>query len=131
MATAVLLAVLLPTAGALSAQSRQGLLSLPEGRLFYEVVGTGDPIFVVHGGPGLDHRYLRPGLDVLASSHALVYYDQRGTGRPAPIAMARALAEAFPQGRFVPLDSGHFPCIEDPQGLAEAVSGFLAGLGGG
>lgn len=60
---------------------RQGLVSLEAGRLFYETVGTGDPIIVVHGGPGLDHGYLRPGLDVLATSHMLVYYDQRGTGR--------------------------------------------------
>jgi len=288
-----------------AAQVRQGLLSLPEGRIFYEVVGSGDPILVVHGGPGLDHNYLRPGLDVLAASHALVYYDQRGTGRsdvpvgpetideadfvqdiddlraalgyervtvlghsfggllalayarahpeatralvlldtaepgrrwaaetarrqsaartpedsatlaalrasagfegrdretmsriyrtayrstmripdrveelnldlsgrtaangpevarllgtsmagfdawgwlgelqmpvlvvhgryePAPVAMARALADAVPNGHFVALDSGHFPWIEDPQGLASAVSGFLAGLVGG
>jgi proline iminopeptidase len=60
---------------------RQGLVSLEDGRLFYEVVGAGDPIIVVHGGPGLDHSYLRPGLDMLASAHSLVYYDQRGTGR--------------------------------------------------
>lgn len=62
-------------------QGRQGLLSFPTGRLFYEVVGAGDAVLVVHGGPGLDHNYLRPGLDVLASSRALIYYDQRGTGR--------------------------------------------------
>ncbi len=61
--------------------SRQGLLSLDHARIFYEVVGSGDPIIVIHGGPGLDHNYLRPGLDVLASSHTLVYYDQPGTGR--------------------------------------------------
>lgn len=79
VALAVLAWVLLPAVGA--AQARQGLLSLASGRLFYEVVGEGDPIVVVHGGPGLDHNYLRPGLDVLASSRALVYYDQRGTGR--------------------------------------------------
>lgn len=61
--------------------ARQGLLSLPEGRIFYEVVGQGDPIVVIHGGPGLDHAYLRPGLDVLTGVGSLVYYDQRGTGR--------------------------------------------------
>lgn len=60
---------------------RQGLLSLDDARLFYEVVGSGDPIIVVHGGPGLDHSYLQPGLNVLARSNTLVYYDQRGTGR--------------------------------------------------
>ncbi len=61
--------------------SRQGLLSLDHARLFYEVVGSGDPMIVIHGGPGMDHNYLRPGLDVLGSSHTLIYYDQRGTGR--------------------------------------------------
>ena len=35
------------------------------------MVGSGDPVVVVHGGPGLDHNYLRPGMDVLASGHAL------------------------------------------------------------
>ena len=66
----------------LSAQtSRQGLLSLEDGRIFYEVIGSGSPIVVIHGGPGLDHNYLQPGLDILASRNTLVYYDQRGTGR--------------------------------------------------
>lgn len=62
-------------------RARQGLLSLDDARLFYEVVGEGDPVIVVHGGPGLDHAYLQPGLDVLATRHTLVYYDQRGSGR--------------------------------------------------
>jgi proline iminopeptidase len=63
-------------------RARQGLLSLEDARLFYEVVGsTGDPIVVVHGGPGLDHAYLQPGLDALATRNTVIYYDQRGTGR--------------------------------------------------
>lgn len=62
-------------------QRAQGIVSLDDARLFYEVVGSGDPILVVHGGPGLDHAYLQPGLDVLARRAQLVYYDQRGTGR--------------------------------------------------
>ena len=69
-------------AGPLDAQRvRQGLMSLEDARLFYEVVGTGAPVVVVHGGPGLDHEYLQPGLDVLAARNTLIYYDQRGTGR--------------------------------------------------
>jgi len=37
---------------------------------------------VLHGGPGLDHNYLRPSLDALATSRArLVYVDLRGHGR--------------------------------------------------
>jgi proline iminopeptidase len=40
---------------------------------------------VLHGGPGADHGYLRPGFDVLAEGRQLVYYDQRGGGRsPVP-----------------------------------------------
>lgn len=61
--------------------ARQGLLSLDHARIYYEVLGSGDPIIVVHGGPGLDHTYLRPGLDALAAQNTLIYYDQRGTGR--------------------------------------------------
>jgi proline iminopeptidase len=82
LGTVALLAVLagLPASGA-AQEARQGLVSLDDARLFYEVVGSGDPIIVVHGGPGLDHAYLRPGLDALATRHTLVYYDQRGTGR--------------------------------------------------
>lgn len=61
--------------------ARQGLLTLEDARLFYEVVGSGEPIVIVHGGPGLDHEYLQPGLDALGTRHTLIYYDQRGTGR--------------------------------------------------
>jgi proline iminopeptidase len=68
-------------ADASAQRARQGLLSLETARIFYEVVGEGEPIIVIHGGPGLDHSYLQPGLDALAIRHALVYYDQRGTGR--------------------------------------------------
>lgn len=60
---------------------RQGLVSTEDARIFYEVVGDGDPVIVVHGGPGLDHNYLRPGLDILGNRLELAYYDQRGTGR--------------------------------------------------
>ena len=78
------------------AQARQGLLSLPDARLFYEAVGSGDPIVVVHGGPGLDHNYLRPGLDVLSTRNTVVYYDQRGTGRSdAPLDSTGINFDAF------------------------------------
>lgn len=74
-------AAVAPSHAAGQQRARQGLLSLEDARIFYEVVGTGEPIVVVHGGPGLDHAYLQPGLDALASRYTLVYYDQRGTGR--------------------------------------------------
>jgi proline iminopeptidase len=44
-------------------------------------VGMGNPpLIVLHGGPGMDHRYLRPSLDALADEHWVIYLDQRGSG---------------------------------------------------
>ncbi|HVD60236.1 MAG TPA: alpha/beta hydrolase [Gemmatimonadaceae bacterium] len=40
-----------------------------------------DPIIVLHGGPGADHRYLLPQMLHLAESHDVLFYDQRGGGR--------------------------------------------------
>ena len=39
----------------------------------------------------------------------------------APIASARALADAMPAGRLVELDGAHFPPIEDAPGFVRAV----------
>ena len=89
---AVALAIALAGFGPLEAQqARQGLVSLDDARIFYEIVGSGDPIVVVHGGPGLDHGYLQPGLDALATRNTLIYYDQRGTGRSSAALTASAI----------------------------------------
>lgn len=48
--------------------------------LHYQSVGSGTPIVMVPGGPGLGPAYLRPGMDRLADRFELVYYDPRGTG---------------------------------------------------
>lgn len=37
--------------------------------------------WVIHGGPGLDHTYLRPSLDRLGDDGRVVYVDLRGHGR--------------------------------------------------
>lgn len=49
--------------------------------LYWAEHGEGQPIVMVHGGPGFDHTHFRPWLDELADSARLIYYDQRGTGR--------------------------------------------------
>lgn len=56
-------------------------LRLPDTSLFYNEVGQGIPCLVMHGGLGLDHTYLHPGLDPLGDTLRLVYYDHRGHGR--------------------------------------------------
>ena len=43
----------------------QGLIDVPGARLYYLMEGRGDPIVVVHGGPGMDHTYLLPAMNGL------------------------------------------------------------------
>lgn len=40
---------------------------------------TNEVVIVLHGGPGMDFRYLLP-LQTLADNYFIVFYDQRGTG---------------------------------------------------
>ena len=55
------------------------------GELSLNVVELGRPesplLLVIHGGPGLDHTYLRPWLDPLADAFRVAYVDLRGHGR--------------------------------------------------
>src|SRR5919204_2185608 len=46
-----------------------------------EEVGSGYPLIVLHGGPGLDHQMFRPYLDALANEYRVLYVDERGQGR--------------------------------------------------
>ena len=48
--------------------------------LFVEVVGHGNPLVLMHGGPGLDHCSLLP-FRCLADRFTLVFYDHRCNGR--------------------------------------------------
>jgi proline iminopeptidase len=54
-------------------------------QLYVDVEGTGTPLLVLHGGPGFDQGYLRPGLAPLADAARLVFPDLRGQGRSAPV----------------------------------------------
>lgn len=49
--------------------------------IFCQPVGRGRPLLVVHGGPGLDHTYLRPWLDPLSVETRVVYSDLLGCGK--------------------------------------------------
>ncbi len=60
---------------------KEGYASLPGVRLFYRMMGQGEPVLFLHGGPGLPHGYLLPWMEPLARSYRLVFFDQRGVGR--------------------------------------------------
>ena len=61
-------------------------------RLFVDIVGSGlvaagtsmterPTIFLLHGGPGMDHTAMKPDFDPLSEVAQLIYYDHRGQGR--------------------------------------------------
>lgn len=68
-----------------------GYVRVGEARLYYTTFGTGPPLLVVHGGPGLDQAYMRPWFDDLQDVAQVVYYDQRGTGGSTVPFTAQAL----------------------------------------
>ena len=48
--------------------------------LFVKIVGTGYPLVLMHGGPGLDHSTLLS-LQPLADQFTMIFYDHRCNGR--------------------------------------------------
>jgi proline iminopeptidase len=55
-------------------------MSIRDVSLYVEVAGHGDPLVLMHGGPGLDHVSLAPFRE-LADRHTVVLYDHRCNGR--------------------------------------------------
>jgi proline iminopeptidase len=76
-----------------------GLVQADDTRLFVAARGSGSiPLFVLHGGPGLDHTMFGTHLDDLGTRCRLLFVDLRSQGRsdPAPRAtwtLARLAAD--------------------------------------
>lgn len=49
--------------------------------IYYMMVGSGNPLMILHGGPGASHDYLLPYLLPLARKNTLIFIDERGSGR--------------------------------------------------
>src|SRR6478735_6709172 len=64
------------------AEATQRLVELDDGvSLNIAEVGSGHPLILLHGGPGLDHHELHPWLDPLAGAgFRMIYVDMRGQG---------------------------------------------------
>jgi proline iminopeptidase len=48
---------------------------------FIKKIGEGEPLLVIHGGPGLFHDYLVPSFEKLSKDYQVIFYDQRGCGQ--------------------------------------------------
>jgi len=61
----------------------EGLKDINGTQLYFKVIGEGEPLLIVHGGPGLNHNYFLPHLESLAKKYQLIFYDQRSAGQSA------------------------------------------------
>jgi proline iminopeptidase len=95
-----------------AAVGQEGFFPGAEGvRLFYRMVGTGaDTVVLIHGGPGTG---MREGFDfdeLAAKGHAVLLYDQRGTGNselvstPSRLTLASHVADLEALRRHFRLD---------------------------
>lgn len=66
-------------------RNASGYVQVEQGKLFYQIFGSGTPIIVLHGGPGLDQSYLLPQMLELGKNHKVIFYDQRGSGKSLEI----------------------------------------------
>jgi proline iminopeptidase len=102
--------------------------------IFFDVVGpqlelagdqltTRPTLVALHGGPGFDHGYLRPGLDPLAADAQVVYVDLRGQGRSGRPPLASCTLEQM-------ADDVAGLCrllgIDRPVVLGHSAGGFVA-----
>ena len=58
----------------------EGYIHLNDTSIYYKTIGQGEPLIVLHGGPGFDHQTLMPYIGALGKEMKVVLYDQRGSG---------------------------------------------------
>lgn len=78
-----------------SFQDKEGMVDVKGGTsLYYHMIGKGEPVIVIHGGPMLDQSYLFDHFKSLAKDHTLIFYDQRVSGKSSAIADSTSLTMA-------------------------------------
>src|SRR5688572_792263 len=75
------LALIVIVASHIHSQDTEGLLPINGTELQVKTIGSGSPIIVVHGGPGLNYSYFLPQLADLSKKHRLIFFDQRASGK--------------------------------------------------
>ena len=61
--------------------SSQGYVDAEGMLIYYITIGRGEPLLIVHGGPGGSHDYFLPYLLPLARQNKLIFIDERGSGK--------------------------------------------------
>lgn len=68
---------------------QEGFVDSHGALIYYEMMGRGTPLVIVHGGPGASHDYFLPYLLPLMRSNKLVFIDERGSGKSSKIEDAK------------------------------------------
>ena len=76
-----LIAALILAASPLVMPIDEGYVNANGVMIYYKAFGQGDPLVIVHGGPGASHDYFLPHLVPLARTNRLIFIDERGSGR--------------------------------------------------
>ena len=63
----------------------EGSVKIGSITLYYKMLGKGRPVLVLHGGPGMNHTYFLPHMEILARTCTLIFYDQRGCGKSSAV----------------------------------------------
>jgi proline iminopeptidase len=87
MKISILLSVLVLAAVCAAAQSdhvypvQDGFVDANGVMIYYVTLGRGEPLLILHGGPGASHDYFLPYLLPLARHHKVIFIDERGSGK--------------------------------------------------
>jgi proline iminopeptidase len=63
------------------ARATEGFIEVPDGRVWYQTVGAGEPLLLLHGGPGATSTYLEALMTLAGDGYQVVRYDQLGSGK--------------------------------------------------
>ena len=60
---------------------KEGFIDAHGVLIYYKALGRGQPLVILHGGPGASHDYFLPYLLPLMRSNRVIFIDERGSGR--------------------------------------------------
>lgn len=90
------------------AQGEEFVKEINGSKIFCRIIGSEEPLMIVHGGPGLAHDYLFESFQQLSYNYKLIFYDQRGCGR----------SEEFKEGQTATLET----MVEDLEELRKELN---------
>jgi proline iminopeptidase len=73
----------------------KGFVEINGVKHFFYVLGKGEPLVVLHGGPGTSHEYFLPHLNPLSDLCKIIFYDQRASGNSSKPADANTVTADY------------------------------------